>query len=144
MTKGTREAVAAKAQCAAMMAAKLAPKPELADVLIPDFAVGCRRPTPGNGFLEALVSDNVDVVTSPIVRVTERGILTADGEHEVDAIVCATGFDVSLKPRFPFFGRNGADLAKRWALEPPEAYMSVMVDDHPNYFSEWRPARRGA
>lgn len=122
--------------CAAEMRAKLASKPEIADLLVPTFAVGCRRPTPGNGFLEALVADNVDVVSSPIVRVTERGIETKDGVHEVDAIVCATGFDVSLKPRFPFIGRNGADLAKRWSEGPAEAYMGVMIDDHPNYFSK--------
>lgn len=142
VTKGTPEAIAAKEMCSAEMAHKLAPKPELAELLIPTFAVGCRRPTPGNGFLEALVSDNVDVVSSPIVRVTEKGIITKDGEHEVDAIICATGFDVSLKPRFPFIGRNGADLAKRWSAQPAEAYMGCMVDDHPNYFSEFRRRRR--
>lgn len=137
MQKASDEQKAARAACTAEMATKLASKPELRELLIPDFAVGCRRPTPGNGFLEALVSDNVDVVSTRIERVTPNGIMTADGvEHVVDAIVCATGFDVSLKPRFPFVGRNGADLAERWSKGPAESYMSIMVDNHPNYFSE--------
>ncbi|CAK9782911.1 FAD/NAD(P)-binding domain-containing protein [Cutaneotrichosporon oleaginosum] len=141
VTKGTPQAAEAKAVSKAQMEAKLASKPEIAKLLIPDFMVGCRRPTPGNGYLEALVADNVEVVSNPIVRVEERGLVTADGTlHEVDTIVCATGFDVSLKPRFPFTGRNGADLAKRWATEPTEAYMGVMVDEHPNYFISLGPS----
>ena len=35
------------------MAEKLPGRPDLAEMLIPDFAVGCRRITPGGGFLEA-------------------------------------------------------------------------------------------
>ncbi|GMK56212.1 hypothetical protein CspeluHIS016_0300520 [Cutaneotrichosporon spelunceum] len=140
VTKGTTQAAEAKAASTADMRAKLAAKPEIADLLIPDFMVGCRRPTPGNGFLEALVEDNVQVVSDPIVRIEERGIVTTKGLHEVDAIVCATGFDASLKPRFPFTGRNGADLAKRWSTGPAEAYMGIMVDDHPNYFISLGPS----
>jgi cation diffusion facilitator CzcD-associated flavoprotein CzcO len=68
-----------------IMIEKLAKKPHLIDQIVPDFAVGCRRPTPGLGFLEALCEDNTDLVNSKIVRMTEKGILTADGvEHELD------------------------------------------------------------
>ena len=85
-----------------LMETKLASKPELAAKLIPTFAVGgslsihplicgtdqrtgCRRPTPGNGFLEALCADNTDAITCPIDKITETGVLTTDGKlHEVD------------------------------------------------------------
>jgi cation diffusion facilitator CzcD-associated flavoprotein CzcO len=43
------------------MTRKLGPKPELLDKLLPSFAVGCRRPTPGAGYLEALCADNAEV-----------------------------------------------------------------------------------
>jgi cation diffusion facilitator CzcD-associated flavoprotein CzcO len=77
------------------MEQRLAKRPEVAKKLIPTFSVGCRRPTPGNGFLEALCEDNVEPVTKGIKRITEKGIVTEDGvEHEVDIIICATGFDV--------------------------------------------------
>ena len=36
------------------MRERLAAKPEIADFLVPSFAVGCRRTTPGPGYLEAL------------------------------------------------------------------------------------------
>lgn len=44
------------------MKRRLAGKPELQGRLLPDFAVGCRRPTPGAGYLEALCESNCDVV----------------------------------------------------------------------------------
>lgn len=44
------------------MKCKLSAKPELHDKLLPNFAVGCRRPTPGAGYLEALCADNCEVV----------------------------------------------------------------------------------
>lgn len=135
--KDSPDQLAAVKISAETMAAKLAKKPELVSLLTPKFAVGCRRLTPGNGFLESLCEEHVTVVSNPIERITEKGIMTKDGtEHEVDTIVCATGFDVSLLPRFPFIGKNGADLKERWTNGPAEGYMSLMVDGYPNYFSE--------
>lgn len=50
-----------------------------------------RRPTPGNGYLEALLQPNVQVYTDMLQRITERGFIDADGvEHEVDVFICAT------------------------------------------------------
>ena len=117
------------------MRKRLAAKPHLAEHLIPKFAFGCRRPTPGNGYLEALASGNVDPVFTSITAVTPTGILTADNvEHHFDAIVCATGFEVSFKPRFPLIGRGGENLQDRWARETPKSYLSLMVNGYPNYF----------
>lgn len=117
---------------------KLVSKPEISDVLIPkDFAVGCRRPTPGNGYLEALCKDNVEVVSASITKITATGIETADGvNHEVDIIICATGFDVSCRPAYPTIGRHGKDLAKEWE-HIPSTYLSITVPDFPNYLSEY-------
>ncbi|KAK9452462.1 steroid monooxygenase [Dipodascopsis uninucleata] len=116
------------------MKRKLAKKPELAEKLIPKYAFGCRRLTPGNGYLESLCMDNVTPEFTPIREITEKGIVTADGVlHEVDAIVCATGFDVSFKPRFPVIGRKNLDLGERWK-DFPDCYMSMSVSGFPNYF----------
>jgi cation diffusion facilitator CzcD-associated flavoprotein CzcO len=64
----------------------------LIDAIIPkDFAVGCRRATPGNGYLEALLEPNVQVYTEMFQRITEKGFIDAEGnEVEVDIIICAT------------------------------------------------------
>ncbi|TDZ35544.1 FAD-binding monooxygenase moxY [Colletotrichum trifolii] len=116
------------------MRSKLAGRPDLQDVIIPkNFAVGCRRPTPGNGYLEALCEDNVTVVSSSIREITPNGIRTADGtEHELDVIVCATGFDVSWRPRYPTIGRNGVSLSEYWK-DVPNTYLSLAVANMPNY-----------
>ncbi|KAJ5805148.1 hypothetical protein N7474_011035 [Penicillium riverlandense] len=108
---------------------------KMAEYLLPSFPVGCRRQTPGPGFLEALTQDNIDLRWDDIARVTEKGIMTRSGEEkEYDVIVCATGFDTSFRPSFPMIGRNGVNLAKKWETEKPEAYFGMLVPDMPNYF----------
>jgi hypothetical protein len=116
------------------MKTKLAKKPEIAAQMIPQFPVACKRLTPGPGYLEALVEDNVDFVHDGIKRFTETGIETVDGQHrEYDAIICATGFDTSFKPRFPLIGLDGVDLRDK-NKDEPDNYISLGVDGFPNYF----------
>lgn len=67
-----------------------------------------------------------------VTRVTETGVIGADGTAvEVDTIVCATGFDVSYKPRFPIVGKNNISLAEKWEVNP-EGYLGLGVPDMPN------------
>ena len=109
---------------------------KLCKLLIPDFALGCRRMTPGHSYLRALTQPNVQLRRSEIKRFVEDGIELSSGEVlKVDTIVCATGFDTSFCPRFPIIGRNGVNLQDRWKKETPKAYMSCAVDGVPNYFS---------
>lgn len=116
------------------MAAKLQYDPELCEKLIPKWELGCRRVTPGHGYLESFLRPNVTLVQSPISKITSTSIITESGiEQEFDVIVCATGFDVSHCPRYPVIGRNGVSLADKWADEP-ESYMSLACPDLPNYF----------
>lgn len=62
---------------------------ELEKRMIPEFAVGCRRPTPGNGYLEALSMDNVRVVTDHIQEIVPEGIKLTTGEViEIDVFIC--------------------------------------------------------
>ena len=99
-----------------------------------DFNPGCRRLTPGEGYLEAFANDNAVMSFKPIERITEEGIRTVDGqEHKFDMIVCATGFDTTFIPSWDLVGRNGARLDERWKTNP-EAFFSVQVDTMPNYF----------
>lgn len=101
----------------------------------PTFGVGCRRITPGDPYMEAIQKDNVDVHFTPVESCTEKGVVGGDGvEREVDTIVCATGFDVSYKPRFPLIGQNGVDLREKWK-ECPESYLGLAVPDMPNFLT---------
>jgi cation diffusion facilitator CzcD-associated flavoprotein CzcO len=122
------------------MRKKLVDRPWVADVIVPtDFAVGCRRPTPGNGYLEALCDERVTVVPAGISSIDATGVVDANGvHHEVDIIICATGFDVSWRPRYPLIGRDGVDLRDEWA-NGPDNYLSITVPKFPNYYSESSP-----
>ena len=113
----------------------------LCDAMIPDFPLGCRRLTPGVGYLQSLSEPNVTVVTDPITKIIAEGLETSAGETiKVDVIICATGFDVSFRPRFPIIGRMG-NLQERWTQELPKAYMSCAIPSFPNYFCEFLPSR---
>ncbi|OOQ89761.1 putative flavin-binding monooxygenase [Penicillium brasilianum] len=106
----------------------------LCEKLIPKFEVGCRRLTPGEGYLEALQKSNVKIRFDPIDRVQEDGIKTLAGDFDsFDIIVCATGFDVSFRPSWKMVGCNEIDLAEQWA-EVPEAYFGICATNMPNYF----------
>lgn len=114
------------------MAKKLAKKPEIMEALEPNWPPGCRRLTPGPGYLEALVQDNVNFVSTKIKRITPSGIETVDGkERHVDLIVCATGFDTSLKQPMPILGKNGASLNDIWEHHP-ESYLGIFPPEMPN------------
>jgi cation diffusion facilitator CzcD-associated flavoprotein CzcO len=90
-----------------LMQARLKYDERLCKLLIPNFGVGCRRFTPGHGYLEALVADNTEVVTEEIEKITGEGLLTRDGKlHKVDIIVCATGFNTSFRPNFHLIGNS--------------------------------------
>lgn len=76
------------------MKEKLAKDPRLAKYLIPNFALGCRRMTPGSGYLQALTRDNVEVITESAACFTEDGIVDASGnEIKAEVVICATGFE---------------------------------------------------
>ena len=107
---------------------------------MPSFPPGCRRLTPGPGYLEALSADNVNVISETIVQATPDGLVTSDGKHrKADTIICATGFDTSFTGRFPIIGESGVSLSEKWK-EIPSTYLSVATDDFPNYFIYLGPA----
>ncbi|EGV65316.1 hypothetical protein PSN45_002536 [Yamadazyma tenuis] len=138
--RGGKEQNEARAYAENEMKEKLASKPEIAEKVIPqDFGVGCRRPTPGNGFLEALCDEKSNLVFSDIDEINETGLRTKDGEqHDFDVLICATGFDVSWIPHFPLVGRQGKDLREEWK-DAPDTYLSVAVPHFPNYLTFMGP-----
>lgn len=117
-----------------MMATRLSKKPEIMKVLVPSFGVGCRRLTPGPGYLEALVEDNVEFVSDRIGSIRPEGIVLENGRTiDVDVLVCATGFNTSFRPPFPIEGKHGITLQKRFHPYP-ETYLTMSVDGFPNLF----------
>ncbi|MFJ4651365.1 flavin-containing monooxygenase [Nocardia sp. NPDC088792] len=113
--------------------------PELREKLTPRYGLGCKRPSMSNDYLKTFNRSDVSLVTDSIERITERGVVTADGtEHEIDVLICATGFklwDKGAIPPFPVRGRNGKDLEQFWDEHRYQSYQGVSVPGFPNAFT---------
>ncbi|PSN60387.1 cyclohexanone monooxygenase [Corynespora cassiicola Philippines] len=121
------------------MMAKLKDHEELRKRIVPNFPSGCRRLTPGQGYLEALLADNVSQCYETITEFTPKGLKTADGqEHEFDLIICATGFNVAFTPFFQLRGRNGQTIQDAWQ-DDPRAYLGIAAAGFPNCFTVLGP-----
>jgi 4-hydroxyacetophenone monooxygenase len=120
---------------------KVGHDPELFAKCLPDYAPLARRLVVDNGWYDALLRDNVELVTSGIDRITPRGIRTADGvERELDAIVFASGFEVT-KYLWPteYVGRGGVRMEDLWEKDGPRAYLGLTVPGFPNLFIFYGP-----
>jgi cation diffusion facilitator CzcD-associated flavoprotein CzcO len=108
--------------------------------LTPDFRAGCKRMLMTSDYYRALQEDTCTLITWPIATLAENGVRTADGiEHEVDAVVLATGFDVNHSGTpFPVTGAGGRELGQEWA-GGAYAYKSVNVAGYPNLFLTFGP-----
>ena len=111
--------------------------PDVRARLLPtDYPFGAKRPCVDSGYYETFNREDVtlvDVRETPIERVTETGVRTSAGDHELDVLVLATGFDAItgslLRPTIT--GRGGRTLAEAWAAGP-ETYLGLGVHGFPN------------
>ncbi|MEY2926081.1 MAG: hypothetical protein RL367_558 [Pseudomonadota bacterium] len=126
-----------------------ADRPDLIEKATPHYPPLARRPTVDNGWYDALLQDNVALVTDAIVRATPTGLVTADGgEHPCDILVCAAGFQTT-RYLFPalYTGRGGATFDALWAKDGPRAYLGMTAPGFPNFFMCFGPnsqARAGS
>ena len=105
--------------------------------MVPEFALGCRRMTPGSGYLESLSKENVETIHESAVRFTETGVVDeSDIEREVDVVICATGFDTSFTPHFKVFGRNDAEIHEQFG-DFPVGYLGITAENFPNLFRKF-------
>jgi len=109
--------------------------PVLRAKLTPQYTIGCKRVLLSDDFYPALAQSNVEVITERIREVRANSIVTEDGrEHEIDTIICGTGFHVtdSQLPQY-VYGRGGQSLADSWR-SGPHAYLGATVSGFPNLF----------
>jgi cation diffusion facilitator CzcD-associated flavoprotein CzcO len=109
--------------------------PELRAKLAPQYTLGCKRVLLSDDFYPAICQPNVEVITDRIREVRANSIITEDGkEHEIDTIICGTGFHVT-DAQFPhcIHGRGGQSLAESWQAGP-HAYLGTSVAGFPNLF----------
>jgi 4-hydroxyacetophenone monooxygenase len=134
---------ATRDMCIAFIERKLASRPDLIPKMIPSNPPGSSRPIridSDDSVFDALLRDNVSLITDSIEKITPKGILADGVEHEVDVIVFATGFKANeyLWP-MEVRGRNGLRIEQRWAKDGPRAYLGTMVPEFPNLFMCYGP-----
>jgi 4-hydroxyacetophenone monooxygenase len=122
---------------------KLASRPELIDKMIPAAPPMSSRPImidTQDSIFEALLRDNVTLVSEPIERITPAGVQVGGEEIPIDVIVYATGFRAHdyLWP-MEIRGRDGARLEALWAKDGPRAYIGSMLPGFPNFFMAYGP-----
>lgn len=118
-----------------------------ADKLMPDHFVMTKRPILENGYWETYNRDNVTLVDlreDPIERFTATSVRTRSGEHPIDVLVLATGFDaisgsmLRLDPK----GRGGVHLRERWK-DRFHNYLGLAIAGFPNLFVIHGPGSPG-
>jgi cation diffusion facilitator CzcD-associated flavoprotein CzcO len=107
--------------------------------LTPDYPIGCKRILITDDFYPALCRDNVTLETSGIAGIEPRGVRTADGFHDLDVLIFATGFETTeWNWSMEVAGLGGRTLKEAWR-DGPEAYLGIMVAGFPNMFMLYGP-----
>ena len=114
--------------------------PDVRRKLRPTHPFGCKRPLFSNLYYPAFNEPNLELVTDRIARVSERGVVTADGtERDVDTIIVATGFATTkYLSAIDVVGRDGRRIDAAWN-DGPLAYLGITTSGFPNLFMLYGP-----
>lgn len=113
--------------------------PNTAEKLIPkDHGFGTRRVPLETQYYESYNRDNVeliDIIETPIEKITPEGIVTTDREFEFDIIIYATGFNAILGSydRINIVGVDGRKLKEQWS-EELSTFLGIQINNFPNLF----------
>jgi cation diffusion facilitator CzcD-associated flavoprotein CzcO len=109
--------------------------PALRAKVTPDYTIGCKRILLSSDYYPALTRPNVGLVTEPVARITERGLVCTDGSaYDADVIIYGTGFKtVEAVTELNVAGRDGVKLQDVWR-DGAEAYHGITVPGFPNFF----------
>lgn len=108
---------------------------QVREKLRPDYPIGCKRVILSDDFYPTFNQAHVRLVDRAVERVTERGVVDADGRHhDIDVLILATGFRATEPvPEGLIVGRGERDLARQWR-DGPAAYKGTTVPGFPNLF----------
>ena len=121
--------------------------PDTAQKLLPNYLLGTKRQILDDGYYDTFNRDNVTLVDlreDPIIEFYPGGVRTKSGDHLLDTLVLATGFDAitgslqRLNPR----GRGGVSLNERWKARF-NSYLGITIPGFPNLFMVHGPESPG-
>ena len=96
--------------------------PETAERLKAWYRQLCKRPCFHDEYLQAFNEPNTHLVDTDgkgVERITEKGVVVAGVEYDVDCIIYASGFEVGTpytrRSGYDMIGRDGVKLSEVWA-----------------------------
>ncbi|MGW0017958.1 flavin-containing monooxygenase [Rhodococcus sp. NPDC003382] len=111
-----------------------------AEALKPWYKRLCKRVGFHDEFLPTFNRDNVELVDTDgrgIQSLTRDGVVVGDREYKVDALIFATGYDVSSsytrRTGFDIIGRDGVHLSDKWK-SGPRTFHGLQSSGFPNCF----------
>ncbi|SDM10789.1 flavin-containing monooxygenase [Nonomuraea jiangxiensis] len=100
----------------------------------------CKRPCFHDEYLQSYNVPGTHLVDTDgrgVERITERGVVAAGREYEVDCVIYASGFEVGTdytrRANYDLTGRDGVRLSERWA-EGMRTLHGIHVHGFPNAF----------
>ena len=114
--------------------------PDTAEKLKPYYKMFCKRPTFNDDYLPTFTRANVQLVDTDgqgVERITEKGVVVAGVEYELDCLIYGTGFEVGTSyTRRSGYDVTGVDCAKLSDLweEVTRSLHGICSHGFPNLF----------
>ncbi|TKW79522.1 MAG: NAD(P)/FAD-dependent oxidoreductase, partial [Bradyrhizobium icense] len=100
----------------------------------------CKRPCFHDSYLQAFNTPGTHLIDTDgkgVEKITERGVIVAGKEYELDCIIYASGFEVGTEYRrragFDLTGRGGKKLSEHWGAGMRSKH-GIHVHGFPNAF----------
>jgi len=109
----------------------------------PPYPFGTKRPSLEQNYYDIFDQANVSLVDlkrDPLVTITETGVTTHSGHHELDVLVMATGFDANTGgyTKMDFRGVGGLTMAQAWA-DGVDTHLGIAAPGFPNMLMLYGP-----
>ncbi|EQA99773.1 hypothetical protein L288_18995 [Sphingobium quisquiliarum P25] len=108
-------------------------KPEMVELLTPNFPVFAKRPILDCGFYDTLKKPNVSIVRGELAEADENAVILSDGTRiECDVLLLSTGYNLHFGRQFDIRGTGGKTLKD--AFDPhPFSYEGMLITGFPNF-----------
>ena len=120
--------------------AQIIEDPKTAELMMPWYGQGCKRPCFHDEYLPAFNRPNVHLVDTDgkgVDQVTPTGLVVNGVEYPLDLLIFASGFEVTTdythRLGFDPVGRDGISLSQGWS-EGPATLHGVLSRGFPNMF----------
>ena len=117
---------------------KIVKNPLVAQKLMPNTPVACKRLCVDTDYYETFNLPNVELVdikTNPIDLIKSNSVVLGETEHKLDTLIIATGFDAmtGALTNIEIIGKDGESIKDKWKIGP-SAYLGIAISGFPNFF----------